>query len=234
MTNRRRILIVEDDENLRLGLEDNLEEHGYHVDSAPDAATARGLIEGADYELIILDIMLPDGDGYVVCEELRAEGVKARILMLTARTLEQDIVRGFDAGADDYLAKPYRIAELLARVRALLRRSSELASSGTAIMFGEHSLDVEARVVQHVSSGAIELTRTEFDLLAYFLAHAGRALHRQQILDAVWGEDIVVDERTIDNFVSNLKKKLGWSAERAWRIVTIRGVGYRFELDPSS
>lgn len=235
MSERPRILIVEDDENLRLGLQDNLEEQGYRVASAPDAGTARRMLEPreggtGEFGLIILDVMLPDVDGYRLCEELRSEGERARILMLTARTLEQDIVRGFDAGADDYVAKPYRIAELLARVRALLRRAGDPPAPGPR-NFGDFRVDPEARVVHHVDGSRLELTRTEFELLSYFLEHGGRALHRQQILDAVWGEDVIVDGRTVDNFVSSLKKKLRWSADAPWRITTIRGVGYRFETE---
>lgn len=232
-----RILIVEDDENLRVGLQDNLEEQGYTVAAVADAATARALLkdQGGErwFELIILDIMLPDTDGYRFCEELRAQGEHARILMLTARTLEQDIVRGFDAGADDYVAKPYRIAELLARVRALVRRAGDLRVLGGAA-FGDYRIDADSRVVLRFDESSVELTKTEFDLLVYFLGHGGRALHRQQILDAVWGEDVIVDERTVDNFVSSLKKKLRWSPDDPWRITTIRGVGYRFESDSAA
>lgn len=234
MSDAQKILIVEDDENLRVGLQDNLEEQGYVVDAAPDAATARARLEAADYGLIILDIMLPDTDGYTLCEELRAAGEQARILMLTARTLEDDLVRGFDAGADDYVAKPYRINELLARVRALLRRRGDVRVEADPDAFGRYRIDTEARVVADDAGGRVELTRTEFDLLAYFLSHAGRALHRQEILDAVWGQDVIVDGRTVDNFVSNLKKKLGWSSDDPWQITTIRGVGYRFETESAT
>ncbi|MGI9303142.1 MAG: response regulator transcription factor [Gammaproteobacteria bacterium] len=238
MSESPRIMIVEDDENLRLGLQDNLEDQGYTVESAPDGATARMLLGtggagGREFELIILDIMLPDADGYRLCEEIRSKGVQARILMLTARTLEEDIVRGFDAGADDYVAKPYRITELLARVRALLRRTGDLQTLGVGTV-GDYRIHADSRVVKHRDGPCVDLTRTEFDLLAYFLDHAGRALHRQQILDAVWGEDVIVDGRTVDNFVSSLKKKLRWSADDAWRITTIRGVGYRFETESAA
>jgi DNA-binding response OmpR family regulator len=234
MSEKPSILIVEDDENLRVGLQDNLEEHGYSVESAPDAATARSLLHKSKFELIILDIMLPDTDGYALCEELRAKGEQAMILMLTARTLEHDIVRGFDSGADDYVAKPYRIAELLARVRSLLRRTGDLRALGGVGFLGDYRVDTESRIVQHKDGSRVELTRTEFDLLAHFLNHAGRALHRQQILDAVWGEDVIVDGRTVDNFVSILKKKLNWSLDDPWRITTIRGVGYRFETESTT
>lgn len=152
------------------------------------------------------------------------------VLMLTARTLEEDIVRGFDAGADDYLAKPYRVAELLARARALLRRAEKLSPADVHAL-GSYQVDVVARVVKRANGARVEFTRTEFDLLVHFMNNAGRALHRQSILDAVWGEDVIVDDRTVDNFVSSLKKKLSWSASDPWRITTIRGVGYRFETE---
>jgi DNA-binding response OmpR family regulator len=229
VSDARRILIVEDDENLRVGLQDNLEEQGYAVESAPDAASARALLEESTVDLIVLDIMLPDVDGYSLCKELRRRGEEAMILMLTARTLEEDIVRGFDAGADDYVAKPYRIAELLARVRALFRRTGD--SHSPSEEFGGYRIDSPARRVRDRDGTPVELTRTEFDLLAYFVHHQGRALRRQELLDAVWGEDVIVDARTVDNFVSSLKKKLGWSPDASWRIATIRGVGYRFESD---
>jgi two-component system, OmpR family, phosphate regulon response regulator PhoB len=237
MSRGARILVVEDDENLRVGLQDNLEEEGYRVEIAADAAATRRILSrqrddgGEDeLELIILDVMLPDTDGYELCRELRANGDRTKVLMLTARTLEQDIVRGFDAGADDYVAKPYRIAELLARVRALVRRSGDLRAEDTRRV-GDYRIDTESRVVHHIDGSRVELTRTEFDLLACFVDRAGRALHRQQILDAVWGADVIVDGRTVDNFVSSLKKKLQWSPDANWRVTTIRGVGYRFESE---
>ncbi len=225
------ILIVEDDSSLRLALADNLEDEDYRVTTTPSGAEARALLlaEDAGCDLVILDIMLPDADGYALCRELRSQGVTTPILMLTARTLEDDLVRGFEAGADDFLTKPYRLRELLARVRALLRRHGGVR--GNVHRFGGFSLDVEARALRDSSGRAVELTRTEFDVLALFLRCEGRALTRDQILDEVWGKDIVVDGRTVDNFVSNLKKKLGWKRSSPFRFRTLRGVGYRMEVD---
>lgn len=221
-----RILIVEDDENLRLALRDNLEDQGHTVLEAATVAAGRAAWGAAD--VVVLDIMLPDGDGYSLCRERRAAGDTTGVIMLTARTLEDDLVQGFAAGADDYLAKPYRLRELLARIDALLRRAGARAAPGLA--FGEVAVDRDARVVTR-GGAAVALTRTEFDLLVFLAERAGQALSRDQILDGVWGVEVVVDGRTVDNFVSSLKKKLGWGAAAPWRIRTVRGVGYRFERD---
>lgn len=223
------ILIVEDDENLRLALADNLEDEGHVVTSAATVAEAEARLSARDPDLMVLDIMLPDGDGYGICERYRASGGQAMVLMLTARSLEDDLVRGFDAGADDYLKKPYRLRELLSRVAALLRRRGG-RSAAEPQGFGDIRIDTEARIVSG-PRGAIALTRTEYDLLVYFDGARGKALDRNTILDAVWGADVVVDGRTVDNFVSSLKKKLGWRKDSPWRIRTVRGVGYRFEVD---
>jgi DNA-binding response OmpR family regulator len=228
-----RILIIEDDENLRVALADNLQAAGYEVAVAATGADARAQIGGGPVDLVVLDLMLPDTDGYRLCRELRDAQTDARILMLTARSLDEDVVRGFDAGADDYVTKPYRLALLLARVRALLRRGAPGSpkKQDTRVRFGEFVLDSESRRVTRADGAVVDFTRKEFDLLRYFLVNAGRALARQQILDDVWGADLVVDERTIDNFVSSTKKKLGWKSGCGFRIVTVRGVGYRLELE---
>ena len=226
------ILVVEDDENLRLALADNLEAEGYAVRVAATGAEAEQQLASGSVHLVVLDLMLPDTDGYQLCQKLRAAGGDLRILMLTARALDEDVVRGFDAGADDYVAKPYRLALLLARVRALLRRgSTQSAPSSTTLHFDGFTLEQHSRTLLDPSGRPVELTRREFDLLRYLLAHSGRALARQQILEDVWGADVVVDERTVDNFVSTLKKKLGWSSASKFRIATVRGVGYRMEVE---
>jgi DNA-binding response OmpR family regulator len=221
------ILIVEDDENLRVVLRDNLEEEGYRVADAASAAAASAALAGDRFDLVVLDVMLPDGDGYALCRRLRAAGHGARVLMLTARALEDDLVTGLDAGADDYLVKPYRLRELMARVRALLRRGVEPAPATPELLrCGEYRIDLRAREVVAAGGATVTLTRTEFDLLAFFLRHPGRAVPREEILSAVWGNGIAVDDHTVDNFVSQLKRKLGPSVP----IRTIRGVGYRLDL----
>jgi DNA-binding response OmpR family regulator len=225
---RPTILIVEDDANLRLGLRDNLTDEGFDVTEAPSAKEAAPYLKAQSFDLLILDVMLPGEDGYSFCRRLRAEGVKSMVLMLTARSLEDDLVRGFEAGAQDYLTKPYRLRELLARVRALVRRAG--TASAQVMSFGAFTLDLGRRAVLRADGSEVDLTRTEFDLLAFLLRHRDRALPRGEILDAVWGKDVVVDPRTVDNFVSNLKKKLGWTSTSGFTIHTLRGVGYRMEL----
>jgi len=220
------ILIVEDDENLRVALEDNLQSEGYDVATAANGQAAERAVAARRPDLVVLDLMLPDTDGYTLCRKLRPS--VGAILMLTARTLEEDLVRGFEAGADDYLAKPYRLRELLARVKALLRRGPA-AERETHVTFGPFTLDVEARAV--AGGGPIDLTRTEFDLLATLLRNRGRVLSRNEILDAVWGADVHVDARTVDNFVLSLRKKLRWEAASRFEIATVRGVGYRMTVE---
>lgn len=230
---KARILVVEDDENLRLALADNLEDEGYDVTSAKNGAEAKKALMRGDLDLAILDIMLPDSDGYTLCREIRAKQMPLRVLMLTARTLESDLVQGFDAGADDYLSKPYRLRELLARVAALLRRKEAPEPQGSQpaeVSFAGFRLDLGARILYDAAGKQIELTRTELDLLACLLKNRGRALSREEILAQAWDPEIVVDPRTVDNFVSSLKKKLGWKKEDPYCIRTVRGVGYRMDL----
>lgn len=228
-----RILVVEDDDNLRIALVDNLEDEGYQVDGADRGQAGVRMAADASYDLVILDIMLPDLDGYAVCKQLRSDGYEGAVLMLTARTLEDDVIAGFDVGADDYLAKPYRLRELLARVKALLRRQGVSAVAGDTENFDGVALDRAARTVTRADGQLAELTRTEFDLLLFLYDRRGQALSRLEILEQVWG-DVVVDPRTVDNFVSSLKRKLDWSADRKFAFKAVRGVGYRFELRAES
>ncbi len=214
------LLLVEDDENLRVTLADNLEEQGYAVVQAATVKSAWDALTAKRFDVVVLDLMLPDGDGYALCRKLRAAGHGARVLMLTARSLEEDLVRGFDAGADDYLSKPYRLRELLARISALVRRTP---AETTAHRLGAFEVNEGTRSVTG-PKGAVELTRKEFDLLVLLLKAGDQVLSRDQILDAVWGADVVVDTHTVDNFVSSLKKKLKGDG---FELKTVRGVGFR-------
>lgn len=231
MSGAPRVLVVEDDESLRLALEDNLQAEGYAVEVVADGLRARERLAGEPYALLVLDVMLPGVDGYTLAREVRARpGPQPKILMLTARALEDDVVRGLEVGADDYLTKPYRLRELLARVKALLRRGTSAAPDEDTPALPGLRIDPRARTVARLDGVPVELTKTELDLLLYLWRRRGEALSRDQILDAVWGEAVMVDERTVDNFVSNLKKKLGWRAGAGWSIASVRGVGYRLDL----
>lgn len=229
-TTQPTLLIVEDDPHLRLALRDNLRDEGYDVTEASSTREADALLKGRTFDLLILDVMLPGEDGYSFCRRLRASGVQSMVMMLTARTLEDDILRGFEAGAQDYLTKPYRVRELLARVRALVRRAGTPLAQVQG--FAGFTLDLGRRTLSRADGSVIDMTRTEFDLLAFLLKNKDRAITRSEILNNVWGRDVVVDPRTVDNFISVLKKKLGWTVGAGFTIHTIRGVGYRMELDP--
>ena len=222
-------MIVEDDGNLRLGLKVNLEKEGYHVTEAADGAAALAALAAGEFGLVILDVMLPDMDGYAICRHIRKGGKTPMAMMLTARTLEDDLVKGFEAGADDYLEKPYRVRELLARVRALVRRGDETVEA--TFRFGGFTLDAASHKVTGPDGQKVDLTPKEYALLHLFLKKPGQALTRDAILDQIWGESVHVDERTVDNFVSSIKKKLNWTHDSGFSIETIRGVGYRMETD---
>jgi DNA-binding response OmpR family regulator len=208
-----RVLLVEDEPNLRLTLEDNLLAEGHQVATAATAAQANAaLAHDAALEVVVLDVLLPDGDGYAVCRALRAAGHGARVLMLTSRALEDDVVTGLSAGADDYLVKPYRLRELLAPAAA------------TTLRAGPYTVDPRARAVRE-GEAPIALTRTELDVLLCLLQAAGAVRSRDAIIDAVWGEGVLVDVHTVDNFVSSLKRKLPKLS-----LVTVRGVGFRLDV----
>lgn len=215
-----RVLLVEDDRNLREALAETLVDEGYQVGTAATLAAARAELKAGPADVLVLDLMLPDGDGSTLCRELKRAGAATRVLMLTARTLEDDVVKGFDVGADDYVGKPYRLKELLARIAALARRPP--ARSSSAHRLGPYTVDEATRVVSG-PDGEVALTRKEFDLLVCLLTADGRVVSRDELLDRVWGE-VVVDVHTVDNFVSSLKKKL---RGEGFELKTVRGVGFR-------
>jgi DNA-binding response OmpR family regulator len=226
---RLHVLVVEDDDAIARGLAAALEREGYSVEVAPNAATALDCLRLHDVSLVILDLALPDGDGVDLCRQVRSEGCTAPIIMLTARREEADFVVGLDAGANDYIAKPFRLAELLARVRAQLRavqgvEDPSSASSGR-VEYGDISVDILARRA-YVAGAELDLRPKEFDLLAVLVSHAGNALTRERIMELVWDEHWFGSTKTLDMHVSSLRKKLG---PEGTRIATLRHVGYRFD-----
>lgn len=228
-TSRATVLVVEDDANLREALEDNLTDEGYAVRTASTVADALAALKAQAPDLVVLDLMLPDGDGTGVCTWLRRQGLPSRVLMLTARTLEDDLVKGFESGADDYLGKPYRLKELLARVDNLARRRAAVAVTPKHAL-GPFVVDEATRTVSG-PDGEVPLTKKEFDLLVTLLRAGDAVVSRDELLDQVWGSDVVVDPHTVDNFVSSLKKKLKVTAA-GFEVKTVRGVGFRLVREP--
>jgi DNA-binding response OmpR family regulator len=224
--NGRSVLIVEDDPSIALGLRMNLESEGYEVMSAEDGEKALDVVRSDAPELIILDVMLPKMNGFEVLRTLRREGHTMPIIILSARTGEMDKVTGLELGAEDYVAKPFSLAELLARIRAALRRGSP-PQKPRAFAFGEVVVDPDARDVKK-QDRLVDMTATEFDVLMCFLQSRGRALTREEIFRAVWGPNHHGTPRTIDNFVQQLRAKLENDPQAPRFFRTVRGVGYRF------
>ena len=218
------ILIVEDDATISRFVELELAHAGYDVRKVADGKAALVAVEEADPDLMVLDLMLPELDGIEVAKRVRADGKDFPILMLTARAETHDVVSGFDAGADDYLRKPFEIPELLSRVRALLKRTEHERGAGSYLASGVE-VDPNSRRAT-VAGEPIELTAKEFDLLFYLVTNAGRVISRDEILEAVWGGQHATDSNVIEVFVCHLRNKIG---DRDNTIIqTIRGVGYFF------
>lgn len=218
------ILLVEDEENLRKLIKTYLKKEKVNLVEAADGKEALELWEENDYDLVILDIMLPEYDGWTVCKRIR-ENSHVPIIMLTARSEESDKLFGFELGADDYITKPFSVKELVARVKALLKRSNHQLSSEIIEVEG---LKVDKNMHQvFLQDEAIDLTPKEYDLLLVFLQNQNQALTREIILDNVWGYDYYGDLRTVDTHVKRLRKKLKHMGKH---IITVRGLGYRFEV----
>jgi len=239
--NGARVLIVEDEEHLAKGLRFNLEAEGYLVEIVGDGERAlkRLLGGGSEFDVVVLDVMLPGKDGFEVAKELRAEGCYVPVLMLTARGRPEDVLRGFEAGADDYLPKPFELAILLARLHGLLRRrewlgqerrqtntESELYTfGGKTVDFGALELKAHGRVVR--------LTLMEAELLRYLISNAGRAVSRREILEEVWNLREDTDTRAIDNFIVRLRRHVEDDPSNPKHLLTVRGIGYRFIQEPT-
>jgi DNA-binding response OmpR family regulator len=216
------ILVVEDDTRIARVVEQALAEAGHQVDIAYDGLEGLERAEAGSYDLVILDVMLPEMDGLAVARDLRRQRVRTPILMLTARDAIADRVRGLDAGADDYLIKPFALEELLARVRALGRRAGDGADS--VLEVGDLRLDTERHEVAR-DDRPIELTAKEFDLLAYLMRNAGRVLSKDQITDHVWGYDAQATSNVVEIYIHYLRDKIDRGFPRPL-IRTVRGVGY--------
>jgi DNA-binding response OmpR family regulator len=224
------VLIIEDDPTMLIGLRDNFEFKGYKVVTAADGEKGLNAALNAKPDLILLDIMLPKINGYEICRLIREQKIAVPIIMLTAKGDESDIVLGLNLGADDYVTKPFSIKELLARAAAFLRRAKK--ETEAIYEFGGLRLDLIARRLTRKNK-EIELSPKEFSLLEFFVKKPGRALTRDEILNAVWGYDCVVTSRSIDRFITTLRIKIEPDPSRPSFIHTIRQIGYRFELPES-
>jgi len=223
----KRILVIEDEPQMLLGLRDNLELEGYEVVTAADGDEGLAKAVAASPDLVLLDVTLPRKNGFEVCRELRARANATPIVILTARAQETEKVLGLELGADDYITKPFSITELLARVRAVLRRAGTRQAGLETCRIGD--VDVDFRIHRATRNGErIEFTAREFDLLKFLVAHSGEVVTRDQILNQVWGYEESPTTRTIDNFVAKLRQKLEGTPHEPQHILTVHGAGYKF------
>ena len=226
-----KILLVEDEENLAIGLEFNLKEEGYDVTWAKDGREALEIFQSEQFELIVLDIMLPYIDGFEVAERIRKSNPQMPILILTARTELQDRVKGLEIGADDYMNKPFHLEELLLRIKGMLRRQQwyKLASDAMpTFSFGKNEINFE-NLTAFSGNKKIRLTAHEAMLMKYLIDKRGKAVSRKEIIEKVWNLSTDVETRTVDNFIVRLRKYFELNPERPKFIKSVRGIGYIFE-----
>ena len=222
-----KILVVEDEPGIALGLEDDLREEGYEVELAGNGTDASRRARTKEFDLILLDVMLPGKDGFDVCRDIRRAGLKTPIILLTAKAQEAEKIMGLDLGADDYVTKPFSPRELRARIRAVLRRK-EPQESGEIYRFDDLEVD-SGRGELRRAGRAVEITATEFKLLTTFVRNRGRLLTRDKLLDEAWGRDKSVTDRVVDNHVVSLRRKIEREPAEPRYLVSVRGLGYRFD-----
>jgi two-component system alkaline phosphatase synthesis response regulator PhoP len=223
---RPRVLVVEDDLSILTGVSMNLSFEGYEVLQAQDGERGLEMAVQDAPDLIVLDVMMPKINGYELLRELRSRGVRTPVLVLSAKGMERDKVLGLNLGADDYVVKPFGVAELMARVKAVLRR--RWGEDGEVVRFGEVAVNLRGKAVTR-GAVPVELTAQEFKLLAHLIANPGRTFSREELLSGAWGLDYEGTPRTVDTFVRQLRQKLEPDPETPRYILTARGLGYRFE-----
>ncbi|WP_370980589.1 response regulator transcription factor [Agaribacterium sp. ZY112] len=228
MSNRNRILIIEDDYAIMRGLRDSYDQKGYDVSFEMDGEKALNTALNNEFDIILLDLMLPLMNGFEICEKIREADIDTPIIMLTAKGEEENIVRGLNLGADDYVVKPFSINQLHARCEAFIRRYK--AKQPQLFEFSDYILDTKAKTLTHKERGLIKLTPKEYKMLLYFLRKQGQALTRNNLLNAVWHSSILTTERSVDRCVNTLRKKIEQDSKKPRYIVSIRDVGYRFNL----
>ncbi|MBL7852424.1 MAG: response regulator transcription factor [Cyclobacteriaceae bacterium] len=225
------ILIIEDEPAMQLGLKDNLEMEGYRVDLASDGESGLNKIKANAYDLILLDVMLPKLSGFDVCKNARSAGIKTPIVLLTARGEEIDKVLGLELGADDYITKPFGVRELLARIKAILRRSqvAEKGDAGEPVVIGRVAVNFNSFLVTQ-DGAEIKLSHKEVEILAYLYKHRNAVVSRYDLLENVWGYEEQITTRTVDNFIARLRQKVETNPNSPRIILTVHGSGYKMVL----
>ena len=225
-----RILVVDDEAHLADGIRENLEAEGYATEVAYDGRQGLDAVRDGNFDLLVLDVMMPKMDGVEVCARLRAEGRQTPVLFLTVRNAPEDRVRGFEAGGDDYLGKPFHLKELLLRVEAILRRSQWYGDASAALEFGGNSVNFRTYQASAWDGAEHALTHKEAMILKVLSEREGNIVTREDILDRVWGYEVFPSTRTVDNFIVRLRRRFERNPETPMHFHTVRGVGYRFTL----
>jgi two-component system alkaline phosphatase synthesis response regulator PhoP len=225
---KARILVVDDEMHLADGIRENLQAQGYETAVAYDGREGLSAIRRRHFDLVVLDVMMPNMDGLELCEQIRRDGLQTPVLFLTVKGDAEERIRGFEAGGDDYLAKPFHLKELLLRVAAILRRSNKYAQSAATLHFGHNRIDFQTYHATAWDASEHDLTHKEAMILKVLAEHEGSTVTREEILERVWGCEVFPSTRTVDNFVVRLRKRFERNAEAPAHIHTVRGVGYRF------
>ena len=223
----KKILIIEDDPAIRTGLKETFTTEGYNVSDAETGTKGFELAGKHDFDLIVLDLILPGKDGIEICKDLRSDGVKTPIIMVTSRKEEIDKILGLEIGADDYVTKPFSIRELLARVKALIRRSTYEPGDIEEVAFANLKIDFKKQEMLR-GENPVRLSATEYRILYYFIDHEGEVISRDKFLDEVWGYDSYPTTRTVDNYILSLRKKIEDDPANPKHLLTIHKVGYKF------
>lgn len=224
-----KILVVEDEPAMQLGLKDNLELDRYQVTVAADGEAGLAAMVQTSFDLILLDVMLPKLSGFDVCKKARAAGVATPIILLTARGEEIDKVLGLELGADDYITKPFGVRELLARIKAILRRSSVVADPKNGVLIGRLKIDFTSFRAEE-EGAEVKLSHKEFEIIAYLHKNKNQLVNRYQLLESVWGIGEDITTRTVDNFIARLRQKIEINANQPKIIITVHGSGYKMIL----
>lgn len=225
----KKILIVEDEPGMRMGLKDNLEFEGFTVDSAEEGRTGLEKIRSNDFDLVLLDVMLPEMSGFEICKTIRKEGNKTPVILLTAKGEEIDKVLGLELGADDYVTKPFSLRELLARIKAVLRRGEQNGTdSKNEVIIKIGKLDLNFTTYNAKEDGTdVQMSYKEFEVLQYLWKRKNDTVSRDDLLHDIWGQDVYITTRTIDNFILKLRQKIESDSKHPKIILTVHGIGYK-------